>query len=143
MKQDTHGGSPLFGKAAHSRADAAGHHGLLDANSLENRVGSATDSGQVNGPAGIATPAQRVVACEAAKAVFVLLRMRLRLLKLRAQIGALALKRPDPLSKQGQVLAQHRSRAAFVDQRLYFLEQKVKHVVARGFRSEHVIGGHV
>lgn len=68
-----------------------------------------------------------VVFGKSVKPAFAILRLRLGLLKLRTQIGILALKRPDALSQQGQVLAEYRRRCALVDKRLQSVEQAFKH----------------
>ena len=110
-------------------ARPAGHGGLLDAHHTESRVGPAACSLEIDTAASVAAPSLGVFIRKAPKLVAVLLGLRLRLLQLRAQIAVLALKRPDLLTKQGQVLAQHRRRAALVNQRLNLLEKKLHHFI--------------
>ena len=112
-------------------AGPAGHLGLLDAQVAKDGVGTVACAGQVNASATVAAPTLGVVICKAPHLALTLLRFKLRLLCLRAKTSVLALQRPDPLSQKGQVLAQHRSRCAFVDKRLQSAQQSLKHFILR------------
>ena len=121
--------SAILGEVGNPRAHAAGHGGLLDAQNSEGGVGPATGACQVSATAAIAAPAFRVVLREASKLIALVLGLRLRLLHLRAKVCVLALQRPYALSQQGQMLAEHRRRAALVDERLHLVEQCLKQFI--------------
>lgn len=112
-----------------SAARPAGHGGLFDAQGTKGGVWPAAGAGQVGTAATITAPTLGVILRKAPQLIALVLHMRLCLLCLRAQIGVLTLKRTDALTKQGQVLAQHRRRAALVDQRLNLFEQHLKHFI--------------
>ena len=112
-------------------AGPAGHLSLLGAQVTKEGVSTVAGAGQVHTAAAVAAPPLGVVVRKATQLALTLLRFKLRLLCLRAQIGVLALQRPDALSKQGQVLSQHRSRATFVDKRLHLIQQRLKHFILR------------
>lgn len=119
-----------------SIANTAPEQNPLDTQAAKGAVGLAAGSHQVDTSAGAAPMPMRVVLRKAIKPGLAILRMRLGLLQLRAQIGVLALQRPDALSQKGQMLAQHRRTASLVDERLNLLEQRLKHfVVFRGLRD--------
>lgn len=109
---------------------AALEHGAIDPQPAKDLVSPCAGAYQVNTAAAAAPVPMRVVLREAIKPGLAILRMRLGLLHLQAQISVLALQRTDALSQKGQVLAQHRSTAALVNQRLHFVEQRLKHFLS-------------
>ena len=124
-------GSPLQGEVRNGLAGAAHHDGLLDTDPAKYGIRPATGAAQIGASAAVATPSLGVVLRKAPKLVLLLLGLRLRLLGLRSQVLILALQRPDALTQKSQMLAEHRRRAALVDQRLQFIEKRVKHFILR------------
>lgn len=122
----------VLGEVAHRPADTAGHGGLPDAQAPERRVQPTTGASEVNAAAPIAAPSIGVVLREAPGLVLRLVALRSQLLNLRAQTFVLALQRPDLVSQKGQALAENRRRAALVDQRLNFIQQRLKHFILQG-----------
>ena len=116
-------------KSRNLRTQAASHQGLLDTKTAEGGICTRAGAAQIDATAAIAPQALRVVIGEAIHLGLLVVSLRLRLCGLQAQAGVLALKRPNALSQQGQVLAQNRSRCVLVKQRLHFVEQGLKHYV--------------
>lgn len=127
----------VFHEGRFGPTNAAAEHHPVDPQVSKDRVGLCTCAHQVNAAAAVAAQPLGVVARKAVKPLLAVLRLRLRLLQLRAQIAVLTLQRPDPLSQKGQVLAQHRSRAALVDERLHLFEQRLKHFVLHRGSAPH------
>lgn len=125
----TRSAESVFHEGRLNTTQAAPEQGLVDAEASKGAVRPATGAHQVKTAAATAPVPLWVVFGEAVKPGLAILRMRLSLLQLRAQIGVLSLKRPDAISQKGQALAQHRRTAALVDERLNLLEQRLKHFV--------------
>lgn len=129
--------SGLQREVGNNRAHPAGHGGLLDAQRPESGVCTAACAGQIDAAASVAPPTLGVVLRKAPQLIALVLGLRLRLLCLRAKTGVLALQRPDALTQQGQVLAEHRRRCALVYQRLQLVEKGIQHYILQGFGWRH------
>lgn len=129
LATSTGSGHGVFHEARRGAADPAPEKGAIDAQVAKDGVGLGASANQVNAAATVATTPLWVVLRKAVKPLLAILRMRLCLMGLRAQIVVLALQRPDPLSQKAQVLAQHRRRAALVDERLHFVQQRLQQFI--------------
>ena len=116
-------------KSRDLRTQAASHQGLLNTQAAKGGICAGAGSAQIDATAAIAPQALRVVIGEAIHLGLLVVSLRLRLLHLQAQTVVIALKRPNALSQQGQVLALNRSLCVLVKQRLHFVEQGLKHYV--------------
>jgi hypothetical protein len=127
---------PIFQKIGHSTADPASEDGAVNAQFAKNAIAAAAAAHQVEPPAVAAPMPMWIVLGEAVKPALALVGFRLCLLALRAQIAVLALQQRCALGNGGQSLAQHRRRAALVDERLQLLQQRLYQFVAlRGVLS--------